>query len=307
MARLYYRGKLSPVLKVMVIANNLMAWINGNSRNKAAIRNRIQHGYEGTFSDDVAKYDDLASDHYRDLAENLIDGIDCKNKIVLDIGCGTGLLAQRAFEKGAAKVVCVDFSQHMLDQCRKKFKTLGYPPEKILFKQADADNLPFENNTFDLVVSGMVFGLVVDQEKMLAEMYRVTRSGGRIALSTHGPGWYYEIVQTMLECMLRNFFFTMRGSSTGIECWFLTQEILRRMLEKSGFTTIGTKQDKGSISFTNGGDVWDFFAACSSAWFLELFKNEERDHAAQTLRNYFLKKNITRVTYDAVMGYGRKI
>ena len=98
----------------------------------------------------------------------------------------------------------------------------------------------------------------------------------------------------------------MTGTSGGVECHNLTEELFYKMLNSEGFVNITTKSHKGVLTFKNGGEVWDFFAACSSAWFLELFDDQERERAVRTIRDYFIKKNLTSVTYDAVMGYGRK-
>jgi ubiquinone/menaquinone biosynthesis C-methylase UbiE len=48
----------------------------------------------------------------------------------------------------------------MLSQCRKKANTLGYGPDQVDFRQLEAESLPFENDTFDAVISGMVLGLI---------------------------------------------------------------------------------------------------------------------------------------------------
>jgi ubiquinone/menaquinone biosynthesis C-methylase UbiE len=74
----------------------------------------------------------------------------------------------------------------MLDQCRKKAVIAGYREDRIEFRQVDAEFLPFNANSFDAVISGMMLGLVSGQEKVLAEMKRVVRPGGMVALSTHG-------------------------------------------------------------------------------------------------------------------------
>ncbi len=307
MPRLFYKGKLSLLLKFGMISNNFIAWMNGNSRDKDTIRKRIQDGYDGLFSDDVTKYDELTLDHYTELADSLLNKIDCKDKVVLDVGCGTGALTHLLLEQGAAKVVCVDFSKHMLDQCKKKFDIMKYPSDRIEYKQADAEKLPFEDNTFDLVVSGMILGLAVDQEKIISEMNRVIKQGGEVAISTHGPEWYYEIVESLGMCLLRYYPMTNIGSSSGTEFWPITENVFQNMLKKEGFVNTKIKSQRGQLSFKNGGEAWDFFAACSSAYFLELFKPEERLSVIQTIRNYFLNKNITTVTYDALMGYGKKV
>lgn len=306
MPRLFYKGKLSPLLKVGLISNNIIAWMNGNSRDTGSIKKRIQDGYEAAFSDDVSKYDELTLSHYVELAERLLDGIDCRDKTVIDVGCGTGILSNMLLERGARKVVCIDFSQYMIEQCKIKFSTMGYSSEKIEFRRADAEKLPFEDNMFDLAVSGMMLGLVVDQGKIISEMYRVLQPGGRIAVSTHGPEWYYEIVETLSMCLLRYYTKLNLGSSGGVEFWPITENIFHRILTNEKFVDTTIKIHKGHLNFKDGKEAWAFFAACSSAWFLGVFKPEERQKVIATVNAYFLKKKTTSVTYEALMGYGTK-
>lgn len=306
MPRIFYKGKVSPMLKAGMVFNNVLAWMNGKAGKTEVISQRIKDGYDGAFTDDVTRYDALTQDHYMELAEALLDPVDCRDKVVMDVGCGTGILTQVLLDKGAAKVVCADFSEQMLKQSREKFERLGYAPDRFEYRQADAENLPFEDNTFDLVVSGMVLGIVVNQEKVLAEMHRVIKPGGRLAISTHGSGWYCEIVETLTWCFMRHYFLSMLGSSMGMESWFFPEPTFQRMLKAAAFEDVITRSHRGQLQFENGGAVWDFFAACSSAWFLGYFKDAGTDKAVETIRNYFVKKNLTEVTYDALLGYGRK-
>ncbi len=194
----------------------------------------------------------------------------------------------------------------MLDQCKAKSEAIGYSAEKIDYRQVDAESLPFEDNSFDIVISGMMLGLVVDQNKIVSEMFRVIRPGGDIAISTQGPQWYYEIVETLSKCFFRYYLLNNIGTSQGVEFWPLKEKNLQQLLRKAGFENSYTDRHIGQISFKNGSDVWKFFAAVSSAYFLELFKPDERKDVILTINNYFIKKNITTVTYDALMGYGRK-
>ena len=96
---------------------------------------------------------------------------------VLDLAAGTGT-SSVALAKSGAHVVAADFSPGMLEVGRKKH---GQNP-LLEFVEADATKLPFADNSFDAVT--MSFGLrnVVEPKKALAELYRVTKPGGRIVI-----------------------------------------------------------------------------------------------------------------------------
>jgi ubiquinone/menaquinone biosynthesis C-methylase UbiE len=93
---------------------------------------------------------------------------------VLDVCCGPGMLAQGAIARGA-QAVGLDFSD-VVELARKMVPT-GQ------FQQGDAQDLPFPDSSFDAAVCGYGLMHVPDSEKVLREMQRVVRPGGRIAVS----------------------------------------------------------------------------------------------------------------------------
>jgi demethylmenaquinone methyltransferase/2-methoxy-6-polyprenyl-1,4-benzoquinol methylase len=102
---------------------------------------------------------------------------------ILDLCTGTGDLAltyDRA-AAGSVPIFAADFCHEMLVRAARKSQQRG-AQERIRFLEADAQVLPFADNTFQLVT--VAFGLrnVTDPDRGLAEMVRVTRPGGRIAI-----------------------------------------------------------------------------------------------------------------------------
>ena len=96
----------------------------------------------------------------------------------LDVGCGTGALTEAVAERCAPKrLVGIDPSAGFLDFARRRLSEAGAE-----FRQADAQTLPFAAAEFDGVVSGLVLNFVPDQPRAAAEMARVVRSGGEVAL-----------------------------------------------------------------------------------------------------------------------------
>lgn len=119
MPTLFWTGKISLPLRLMVNMGSIIAWITGNARDSSAMKERMKDGYNGKYSDYVNKYDELASYHYEKISNTLIQKIDCNGKEVVDVGCGTGILSFIALEKGASKMSCVDISKLMLEKCRE--------------------------------------------------------------------------------------------------------------------------------------------------------------------------------------------
>lgn len=102
---------------------------------------------------------------------------------VLDLATGTGWTARRLAELGCT-VTGVDFAAEMLTAARKRASARGL---EIEFRQADAEALPFEDGEFDAVISTFGVMFVQRPEDAAAELARVCRPGGRLALAVWTP------------------------------------------------------------------------------------------------------------------------
>jgi ubiquinone/menaquinone biosynthesis C-methylase UbiE len=101
------------------------------------------------------------------------------NARVLDIGCGTGPQSRTlAGWPGVGEVIGVDQLEPFLERARE----LASEIPNLSFQQADARDLPFEDASFDVVVLHTLLTHVPGPEGVLAEVYRVLRPGGRVAL-----------------------------------------------------------------------------------------------------------------------------
>ena len=111
-----------------------------------------------------------------------------KNQTVLDLATGTAdvLLALLEAHANVAKAVGLDLAEKMLEQGRLKIaqKKLEH---KITLLHGDINNLPFSDNSFDCVTIAFGIRNVEDPKKVLAQMLRVLRGGGR-ALNRDGAG-----------------------------------------------------------------------------------------------------------------------
>ncbi len=122
----------------------------------------------------------------------------------LDVCCGTGDLALELARRvvPGGEVVGCDFSERMLELARAKAAERG---AEVAFEWADALELPYEDSGFDAVAVGFGVRNFADLDRGLAEMTRVLRPGGRLAileitqptrppLSTFFSIWFDRIV-----------------------------------------------------------------------------------------------------------------
>ncbi len=99
---------------------------------------------------------------------------------VLDVGCGAGFdlfIASRLVGQ-AGKVCGIDLTAEMVEKARRNFELAGVTNCEV--RLAGAEDIPYEQNTFDIVISNGVLNLSPLKEKSFREIHRVLKSGGRL-------------------------------------------------------------------------------------------------------------------------------
>jgi len=127
---------------------------------------RAARGYEATFAQATAQFVDVLLD-----AAGVAEGTQ-----VLDLCCGTGLVAAAAAGRGAVSTG-LDFSSAMLAAARR-----AHP--QIRFDEGEAEALPYPDRSFDAVVANLGIHHVGRPDKAIAEALRVLRPGGRLTFTS---------------------------------------------------------------------------------------------------------------------------
>ena len=99
---------------------------------------------------------------------------------VLECACGTGLLTA-VIAGRCQKLTATDFSAKMLEKARKNCKAFN----NVEFAKADITKLPYEDDSFDVVVAGNVIHLLDDPYSALNELKRVCKKDGRLIIATY--------------------------------------------------------------------------------------------------------------------------
>jgi SAM-dependent methyltransferase len=102
---------------------------------------------------------------------------------VLDVGCGTGVVSVTAARLGA-KVTGLDLTPELLEQAKENARIARV---EITWREGDAEQLPFADRAFDVVVSQFGHMFAPRPDVAIAEMLRVLEPGGTIAFSTWPP------------------------------------------------------------------------------------------------------------------------
>jgi ubiquinone/menaquinone biosynthesis C-methylase UbiE len=105
-----------------------------------------------------------------------------KDEYVLDIGCGVGATPCYIAKKHGCRAVGVDISEGMIDRSNGRAKREGLE-NRVEFRVADAQNLPFQDTLFDVVISESVTAFVEDKQRAVSEYVRVTKPGGYVGFN----------------------------------------------------------------------------------------------------------------------------
>ena len=298
MPSVFWTGRLSLPMWMLVNVNNALALVLGQAADVRAMKSRVRNGYEGRSSQHVRRYDELGLHLQERSAEFQLRGMELAGKSVLDIGCGTGVLALMALEGGAREALCGDIAMLMIDEAKLKA-----PPgtSSYRFCQLDGEELPFEDGSFDICLSGMTFGLFPNQRKALAEMLRVTKPGGLVSIGAHGPEHYWEAIDGCFRCIGKRRILGYR-----LEFWPRGEAYLRRLASACGLDDVHSRREVWRTSFPSGGTMYDFFAAISASWWYSKFPPQEAQRDSERTRAFFDRNGMTTITDDVIAVWGWK-
>lgn len=143
------------------------------------LANVIYHDWEASTYDDKwsISYDERCISYARDRYVHVAGDAGWPHGRVLEVGAGTGFFVLNLLQAGlASSAVVTDISPGMVDVAVRNGKALGLD---VTGQVADAEALPFDNETFDLVIGHAVLHHIPDVELAFREFIRVLRPGGR--------------------------------------------------------------------------------------------------------------------------------
>lgn len=172
-------------------------------------------------------------------------------QVVLDLAAGPGLvaLACRKAIGPQGLAVASDIAEAQLACC----------PEALARVAADGEHLPFSDAAFHRVLCGLGLMMFPDEDRALAEMRRVLRPGGRVALTVWGPAEEVPLVECALACMRRLLpapkvprpsIFRYGGAG-----------VLEGLLQQGGFSAVAVRPLRLSSTFLNAEAYWQAFLA----------------------------------------------
>ena len=103
-------------------------------------------------------------------------------KHVLDVGCGAGVTPSFIAKRYGCRVVGVDISDRMIERSNERANR-EQVADRVEFRVADVQDLPFDDDVFDAVITESVTSFPEDKQKAVNEYVRVTKPGGYVWLN----------------------------------------------------------------------------------------------------------------------------
>ncbi|MBC7264827.1 MAG: methyltransferase domain-containing protein [Chloroflexi bacterium] len=148
-----------------------------------------------------------------------------EDKYVLEVGCGVGLTSCYLAQKYGCWVMGVDISEKMVEWARRR-AVRRRVEDRVEFRVADAQALPFEDALFDVVIGESVTAFPEDKRRAVSEYVRVTKPGGYVGLNE--GTWLETPPADLVEYVKR----TMAGAE------FLTPDGWTELLAGAGLSDI---------------------------------------------------------------------
>jgi len=168
---------------------------------------------------------------------------------VLDVGCGTGVVAREAADRmgGQGRVVGLDLNQGMLT-------VAGRLRPDIEWRRGDAAELPFEDGSFDVVLCQSALMFFPDRARALREMARVAADGGTVAVQVWDRLEAQAGYEPFFEVVVRH------AGEEAIDLWSSywalgDLELVAALFEAAGLRITATRTREGAVRFASADDL----------------------------------------------------
>jgi ubiquinone/menaquinone biosynthesis C-methylase UbiE len=231
-----------------------------------------------------------------------------KNSEVLDVGCGNGYNAVLISKTFSCPVVGIDISEVSIEKARERAKSEGLSGS-VHFKVGDAYNLPFEEDSFDIILTSFV-SQFLDMKQALKEFIRVLRPGGYVGINemykdSHIPR---DPAAEILEAE------ELIAKLTELPFRLNTPTHWKRLFEESGLTEVEITESHEILGIRDslyiikemGGPLKLIGIFWRMAKYFVLSKKlRARFMGLQRMKAVFLRKKSTKKHVGFVLGSGR--
>ena len=222
---------------------------------------------------------------------------------VLDVCCGAGASALPAAQAVGPKgtVIAVDLAEELLKLGRAKADAAGLRCAD--FRRADMTALGFPDGHFDAVVC--VFGIffVPDMEAQTAELWRMVRPGGQLAVTTWGPAIFAPAYGTWLAAVRR----VRPDLYTAFNPWdrITTPDAVRKLFLDAGIRNVDVVAEEGYQALRAPEDFWTIALGSGLRWTIDQMGPEVARSVKRDILDTLVAKGVDRVRINVIYAIAR--
>ncbi|MGC4098179.1 MAG: class I SAM-dependent methyltransferase [Nitrospira sp.] len=223
---------------------------------------------------------------------------------VLDVCCGTGASALPAAQAigPEGKVIAIDLASELLKRGQAKAQTAGL--RSLEFRQGDMTDLGFPDHHFDAVVC--VFGIffVPDMETQVAELWRMVRPGGQLAITTWGMRFWAPVYDLWLEVVRRR----RPDLHAAFNAWdrITTTEAAYKLLHDGGAENVVVDSEDGCQELRTPEDFWTIALGSGLRWTIDQMGTVMAREVKQELLDRLSASGVDRIETNVIYAVAEK-
>ncbi len=217
---------------------------------------------------------------------------------VLDVACGSGASALPAAEAvgPTGRVTGVDLAERLLTLGREKARQRGLI--NVEFLQADMTNLGYPDGHFDAVIC--VFGIffISNMEAQVAELWRMVRPGGRLAVTTWGTRIFapaYEVWNEAVREIRRDLY-------TAYRPWdrITTPDAVRALFRDAGVPKVEVVPEEGYQSLDTPEEFWTIAMGSGLRWTIDQLGHEGAKQVQDSVVGWLVDHKVKRIETNVI-------
>ena len=263
------------------------------------------------FSPGWKKWDDFTMNFLKPMGNAIITELNIKeDDVVLDVACGTGEpgLTIAAMAKNG-KVTGTDVADRMLTIAKENAESNQIRNYET--KLCDVCELPFDEDSFDKISCRMGFMFFPDMQLASDEMYRVLKTGGKMATSVWATSDKNLWVTNIMGVISKNMDMPVPPAGTPGMFRCGTPGLMKSVLEKSGFKNVMEQEISGKVLYDNFDHMWQMMNEVAAPVVGALSKADDdmkqkiKDEARQMSEKYKTDKGLE-LDYSSLIISGNK-
>lgn len=237
-------------------------------------------------------------------AELLLDALPegAPGQRVLEVSAGLGTLTGAL----AVRLGCAEGRADLVVVAREDLMALPQVPPSVHFVRGNAERLPFQDRSFDVVVGNLTLGARAYDAARAAAMRRSLKPGGAVVLTTLLAGSFDEVFDVLTEVSEHEPDPKLRAAVTDARRELYEESELFGLLEEQGFAIEDSGEEERALWYDSGTEAAQdplFFEALAATWLGGPPGKAVRDHAARFLDTYFERRRFAvRVRTSVVRG-----